>query len=39
VISQNNYDLSHAAHPYACIATFIFKLISLFRYSFLQLSQ
>lgn len=31
-ISNSSYDLARAGHPYACVATFIFKLLALFRF-------
>jgi hypothetical protein len=31
-ISNSSYDLARAGHPYACVGTFIFKLLALFRF-------
>ena len=31
-INRNNYDLSAAAHPFSCVATFAFKAAAIFWY-------
>lgn len=34
-LDARNYDLSAAAHPFACVATFAFKAAALFWYFYI----